>query len=454
MNSSDRTAWLEEQIAQWRDHVRRAPADPAGEIEVVERRLRSQLAALAGAGLAPDEALLVALRRLGETDVATRDFARRHAERLWRVDQGAAAAPVRPAGRTEGLVVFALAVAAAMLFKLPALFGVDVDRHEGFYARNASLFVLPLLAGYFFWQRRATGRAGWGIAAAFVAAAGFANLYPFLPGGSTELLAALHLPIALWLAVGVAHAGGRWATGDGRMAFVRFSGEFVIYYALIALGGGVLTGLTAGIFRAIGIDLENFLGRWMVPCGALGAVMVAAWLAETRQGAIGNLAPMLTRLFTPLFAAMLLGFLGTLFWTGRGIGLERDVLIGFDLLLVVVLGLHVYAVSARDPGAPPGAFDVLQVMLVLSALAANAVALSAIAVRIDDLGFTPNRLAALGENLILLANLAWSAVLYLRFLGGRGAFTALERWQTAYLPVYSSWAVVVVTVFPPGFGFR
>ena len=84
-------------------------------------------------------------------------------------------------------------------------------------------------------------------------------------------------------------------------------------------------------------------------------------------------------------------------------------LIAFDLLLVVVLGLLLYSVSARDPQPPPGLFDVLQVVLVVSALVADAVALSAIAARISEFGFTPNRVAALGENVILLVNLAWSA---------------------------------------------
>jgi hypothetical protein len=69
---------------------------------------------------------------------------------------------------------------------------------------------------------------------------------------------------------------------------------------------------------------------------------------------------------------------------------------------------------------PPGAFDVVQVVLVISALLADAVALWAIAGRITELGFSPNGVAALGENVILLVNLAWSAVLYIRFLGGRG----------------------------------
>jgi hypothetical protein len=165
------------------------------------------------------------------------------------------------------------------------------------------------------------------------------------------------------------------------------------------------------------------------------------------------MAPVLTRLFTPLFAAVLVAFLGTLLWTGRGVDVEREVLIAFDLLLVVVLGLLLYSVSARDPRSPRGAFDVLQIVLVASALLADAVALWAIAARISEFGFTPNRVAALGENVILLVNLAWSAVIYVRFLRGRGSFTDLERWQTAYLPVYAVWAAIVVIVFPPLFRY-
>jgi hypothetical protein len=101
------------------------------------------------------------------------------------------------------------------------------------------------------------------------------------------------------------------------------------------------------------------------------------------------MAPMLTRLFTPMFAVMLSMFLATLLWTGRGIDVTRDVLIAFDLLLAVVIGLLLYSASARDPQSPPNTFDVVQVVLVVSALLADAVALWANAARITEFGFTP-----------------------------------------------------------------
>jgi hypothetical protein len=248
--------------------------------------------------------------------------------------------------------------------------------------------------------------------------------------------------------------GGRWFTSGRRMDFVRFSGELAIYYALIGLGGIVLIGFTAMMFKAIGMNPERLIGGWLVPCGMVGAVIIGSWLVEAKQSVIENMAPVLTRLFTPLFTVLLLVFLGTMAWTGNPIDVKREVLIGFDLLLVLVVGLVLYAASARDPQAEPDLFDGLQLLLVASALVVDGVALAAIGARISEFGFTANRVAALGENLILFVNLAWTAWLYARFVRRRSSFATLERWQIGYLPVYALWAALVVVVFPPVFGYR
>jgi hypothetical protein len=354
-------ASLEEQIAQWRSYLHRRQAIHAVDIAELEDHLREQVSVLSDAGLAADEAFLVAVKRMGDLDTLSREFAREHADRLWKqlVVVADESGEPRARGRTDAMVAFALAVVAAVLVKLPELIGLDMDDNASFYVRNASLFVLPLLTGYFVWKRRLPVSTVRWLAAAFVAAAIVVNAYPFAERGSTELLAAMHLPIALWLVVGVAYAGGRWNEAAGRMDFIRFSGELFIYYVLIALGGGVLTGFMFMIFQSIGVDPEPFLNSWLLPCGAAGAVLVASWLVEAKQSVIENMAPVLTRLFTPLFAAVLVTFLVTLLWTGRGIAMDRDLLIGFDLLLVVVLALLLYSASARDPRAPAGFFDIL-----------------------------------------------------------------------------------------------
>jgi hypothetical protein len=413
---------------------------------------------LAAAGLAADEAFLVAVKRMGNLDALSREFAREHSERLWK-RLGTSSDEPEPTGRmpAETWVALGLAAAAALAVKLPALFDIFLSPDEEvplFYLRNASLFVLPLLAIYFAWKRRTRMATGLWLAAVFAAAAVFANLFPFRTGGDTEILTVLHLPIALWLAVGFAYVGGRWFDAGGRMNFVRFSGELFIYYVLIALGGGVLTAFTFMMFAAIDKNAAWFVGPWLLPCGAAGAVIIGSWLVEAKQSVMENMAPVLTRLFTPLFTVLLLAFLATMVLTGSPINVKREVLIGFDLLLALVVGLVLYAASARNPEAPPDFFDRLQLLLVASALVVDAVALAAIAARISEFGFTPNRVAALGENIILLVNLTWTAWLYARFVLRRGSFAALERWQVAYLPIYSVWAAFVVVLFPPIFGYR
>ena len=449
---------LEDQIAEWRAYVCRRKALHSPDVEELEGHLRDQLGALTQAGLTGDEAFLVAVKRMGSLDALSREFARAHSERLWKQLVIAPETDVPTNTRRDELVVvLSLAAAAAVATKVPALFGHAINTNEDFplfYGRNASLFVFPLLTVYFMWKRRSDRVRGLWLALAFAAGAVLANVFPFPSRSDTEVLTVLHLPIALWLIVGFAYLGGRWFHDGGRMNFVRFSGELAIYYVLIALGGFVAILFTFTMFRAIDVKPDWFVGGWLIPCGAAGAVVIASWLVEAKQSVIENMAPVLTRVFTPLFTMLLLLFLATMVWTGSPINVKREVLIGFDLLLAVVVGLVLFSASARDPQAPPNFFDGLQLALVVSALVVDGVALYAIAARISEFGLSPNRMAALGENIILLANLTWSAWLYARFLRHRSSFAMLERWQIAYLPVFSVWAAVVVLVFPPLFGYR
>jgi hypothetical protein len=450
-------AVLDSRISEWRTHVLQGQFIHPRELDELEGRLRGELDLLKDAGLDEDEAFLIAVKRIAELGVVSRELVCTYSEPLWRRLLLTPVAKGAGTGRnTDAMVAVALAIAAAIAFRVPEFFGLDLFGPHGanaFYARNFGFLVLPFLVLYFAWKRSLEPSTLIRVAAPFAAAILVMNLYPFVPGGHTESLSALHVLIALWLTMGYAFCAGQWRDHDRRMHFVRFSGEWFIFYTLIALGGGVLTLLTLFIFGAIGLDAERFLATWVIPCGVAGAVIIAAWLADARQSVIENVAPVLTMLFTPLFTLALLAFLGTLIWTGKGISVERGVLIGFDVLLVVVLGLILYAISARDPQRGPGFFDALQLALVVCALVVDAWALWAILGRISSFGFSPNRVVALGLNLLLVVNLAWAAFLHGRFLTHSGSFTAVVRWQTAYLPVYAAWAWIVVVVFPPSFGF-
>ncbi len=466
--STDPTQSLDELIASWRDWMERRDALSTADIDELESHLRDRVDALAGAGLADDEAFLIGVKRLGSMDELSREYAVEHSGRLWTqlvLDDGAAEGadatgatiPVRL--RANGLAVaLTLGVGAGIALKATELLaGPDV------VFRNIAVIVLPFLAAWFAWRRRPPVATLSGVAAAFVLVGLALNLYPFDGGSSTvtvamqdsatAVLATIGSVVALWLVTGIVDAGGAWRSDRTRMDFIRFSGEWLVYYVLIAIVGGALSGLTVAVFASIQVDVMPFVGEWVLPCGAAGAVLVAAWLVGAKQRVIENIAPVLTKVFTPLFTLMMLALVVAAVLQWNLVDGSRELLIAFDLVLVVAVGLLVYAVSAREPAIPPGWFDRLQVVMLAAALVVDVIVLAAMLARTGEFGFSANKTASLGLNLILLANLAWAAWLQVGFVRRRVPFGRVERWQTGYLPVYLGWAAILVFLFPPVFGF-
>ena len=441
---------VESQIAEWRAYVGSAPGVNGRDVDELEDHLRHQIAELNAAGLADDEAFLVAVKRMGDLDGLSREYAREHSGRLWKQLFRGDDEPARAAGDWVEPLIFA--VAAAVVIQIARLAADFPHEEPSWFARNLSLFVLPFLAGYFARRRQLDAR-GWALTAApFVLAALVVNLYPWDADSSTEELVAIHLPVVLWFVVAYPYMGGTLESHERRMDFVRFTGEWFIYYVLIALGGGVLMGLTVAILEPAGVDPDR-IAEWVLPSGAAGAVIVAAWLVESKQRVVENMAPVLGMLFTPLFAVMLAVSAVVYAVTGLGDAFDRDLVSVFDALLVVVLALVLYGMSARDPSESPGWMDRIQLVAVVSALVLDLMVLGTMIARIGDLGFTPNRTAAVGLNLVLLVNLAGAAWLSSQFLRGRTRLHRLERWQTSYLPVFALWAAAVVVILPPLFAF-
>src|SRR5919199_1885335 len=285
MTALDGQEELEAQFAQWRHYVQRRRELHQSDADELEDHLRGSVDALVAAGLSADEAFLVAVKRMGSLDDLSREFAREHSERLWK--------QLVLTGGTDGPVA-------------------DTRSRRG-------LFVLPWLAAFLAWRRQAGGAVIGVLVALFALGAVAANAYPLGDGSQSLVVTAIHLPIALWFVVGLAYVSDDVRSARRRMDFVRFTGEWFVYYVLIALGGGVLIAFLFGTFNAIGFSPEGFVSQWVLPCGAAAATVVAGWLVEAKQSVVENIAPVLTRLFTPLFTAALLAFLVTLVVTGSGI---------------------------------------------------------------------------------------------------------------------------------------
>ncbi|MGE5372179.1 MAG: permease prefix domain 1-containing protein [Solirubrobacterales bacterium] len=448
---------LEVNIRSWSDHLRARGNLTEPDIVELENHLRDEIEDLTAAGLAPDEAFLISVKRLGNVNAISQEYSKVNAENLWKHLLFDAVDPVTGTEnrRNIGLVIL-FSLLAGTLAQIPKLFGISMDNPgtDFIYFRNLSLFILPLVALFFAIKHKLPRKMTAAILLVFGLTAVVINLYPSVSPHNTGALTGFHLPLFLWLLTGVAYLGAEWQVSRRRMDFIRFTGEAFIYGVLVFAGVMVLLGFTNAIFSAIQIDLSHLMEEYLVIYGGCTAVMITMYLVEAKKSIVENFAPILAKIFSPLFLIVMAVFLAVMVITGKSPFLERDFLIAFDFMLVLVLGLVLYVISARGTHDQANLFDYMNVALIVLALVIDGVALSAILFRLSAFGVSPNRIAALGENLVLLVNLGGLAWLYVRYLTQKIEFEHVEIWQTAYLNVYAVWMAIVAFGFPIIFGFR
>jgi hypothetical protein len=211
---------------------------------------------------------------------------------------------------------------------------------------------------------------------------------------------------------------------------------------------------TAMIFETISLDISENIITTLAVYGGCTAVMVTIYLVEKKKSVVENFAPILAKIFSPLFFITILVFLTTVAVTGKNPAEDRNFLIAFDLMLVLVLGLVLYTISARDIHKKISIFDYLNVALISAAILLDSIALVAIVTRLAEYGLSPNKLAALGENILLFINLGGLLILYIKFFKSKIEFKKIEIFQTSYLTFYAVWMAVVVFIFPLIFSFK
>ncbi len=228
----------------------------------------------------------------------------------------------------------------------------------------------------------------------------------------------------------------------------------MVYGVLVFAGVMVLGMFTQLIFSAIQVNAGEFLENYYLPYGACAAALITVYLVEAKKSIVENFAPILAKIFSPLFLVIMCSFLLVMVITGKSPFMEREFLIAFDFMLALVLGLVLYVISSRNNQQPANLFDYLNLALILIAFVIDGVALQAILFRLTAFGITPNKLAALGENLILLGNLGGLAWLYIVYFKRKYGFIKLEEWQTGYLYVYLVWTAIAAFLFPILFRFN
>lgn len=285
------------------------------------------------------------------------------------------------------------------------------------------------------------------IAASFIFPVIFLNLLPSGPADSITL-SYLHLPILLWTALGLAYTGDAYRSVEARLSFLRFNGQSAVVYLSMAAAGILLTVLTNTLFGIIGLDISEFYFRNIVLIGAASLAVVAAYLASGSIKLARAIAPYLARLFSPLVLATLIVYLSVSAWIGKNPLLDRDFLLSFNFILVAALAVTVFSITERGEGSGRQAGDYVNAALIALSIAVDCIALFSILFRLASYGITPNRVAVLGMNLAVLANLFLVLVSYVRFLAGGSDVSPVQKAVTGYLPVYGAWACVVVFLFP------
>ncbi|SIR46071.1 DUF4153 domain-containing protein [Pontibacter lucknowensis] len=350
----------------------------------------------------------------------------------------------------EFLFVVIAALVAGILVKLPAIFPIS---EAFYYPRNLSFFVLPPLMAYFAWRNKMPEYSAGIIAGITAVCLVYINALPDNQS-DTLALACIHLPLLLWVLLGVSYAGNELHLADKRLSFLRFNGDLAVMSALLVIAGGMMTGITIGLFALIGLRIEEFYFEYIVAFGLPAVPIVASYLTQNNPQLVNKVSPVIARIFSPLVLVMLVIYLGAIIYSGKDPYNDREFLLLFNVLLIGVMALIFFSVaeSTNRKSAPSAVWVLL--MLSVVTVVVNGIALSAISFRISEWGITPNRVAVLGGNVLMLVHLLIVTVMLFKAATRKAAITEVGRSIVLYIPVYFAWTIVVVFLFPIMFGFE
>lgn len=355
---------------------------------------------------------------------------------------------------TELITVFVFCVIVVFLVKIPSIFNLSFPE-DIFYMRNTAIIVFFGLTLYTVWFNRIKDIKKLIMTAmAFLIAAIYINLLPSDSQGAAVILVYIHLPFLMWFIYGIVFTGYEFRNLDKRIDFIRFNGDLVIFYALIAIAGGLLTAITVGLFDSIGLDIEKFYGENIIITGAAAAPVVAAFLIEKFPALVSRTAPLIATIFSPLVLITLIVFLVTILVTGKDPYNDRDFLLVFNIMLLGVMAIIIFSVSETSVIKNQKFNAIILFVLSTVTIIIDLIALSAIFYRLGEYGLTPNRLAVLVSNILVLINLVLIMAGLFRINFKKKDFTIVEKTVSKFLPVYLAWILIVIFAFPAIFGLR
>lgn len=350
------------------------------------------------------------------------------------------------------LLTILLAVITGVLVRLPQF--IPFVEGGWFYPRYPMILTLSAVSVYFIVKNYLSKQTNRFVLLSMVVLFLSVGVLAFPDKSDTFILSCLHFPLVAWSLFGIAFTGDRWKLTQKRIEFLRFNGELIIFTTIILIGGMVLTGITFALFSLIDVKIENWYMENIVVMGLVASPIVATYIIDSAIGMKTKIASIIAKIFMPLFLLTVLLYIAAMVFEQKSPYSDRDFLIVFNALLLLVLAISVFSIIENKYQESSKIFEVTNIALVVTTLVIDMVALSAILFRLTEYGISPNRIAVLGANLLIFIHLCGFLKPYIEIVRKNKDYSTIEKWTADYLPIYSSWSLIVAMGFPILFGFK
>jgi hypothetical protein len=264
----------------------------------------------------------------------------------------------------------------------------------------------------------------------------------------TLILACIHMVLFSGSMVGLSFINDYKNNIEKRIEFLKYIGDLLVMCALIMIAGGMLSGMTIGLFSVIGLKIEEFYFQNIAIWGASAVPIIGTYIIINNPNLVGKISPIIAKIFSPVVLFMLLIYLVAIISTGKDPYNDREFLLIFNLLLIGVLALIFFGITGDiNRGISKFQSWVLFLLSCVTIIVCG-IALTAILFRISEWGLTPNRLAVLGSNVLIFIHLLLVAFQMYKHTTQNSTLTLVKKTISIYLPVYLLWTLVVVFLFP------
>ena len=347
--------------------------------------------------------------------------------------------------KNEWKVVAILAAIVAVVAILPNFIIVEQDV---FYAKNIGFIVFPALMVYFVWKQHQPLIKLIAPLVISLISALYINMLPAPLNSDSVSQAYFHMPLFLWVIFGYIFIGGDLSSTGKKINFLRFNGDLLVLCGLMLIAGGIFTAITINLFEVLKVNIENIFLNYIMAAGLSIVPLFATYLIQNNGHLVHKVSPVIARIFTPLVTITLFIYLVTIFFMGTYPTDNRDYLLLFNVLLIAVMALILFSLSEITKHTQQKSNQIILWVLSVLAVVVNGIALCSILFRINDFGFTPNRLAVLGGDILILVNLLLVSFNLLKVVKGRVEVEKVESSMALFLPLYFVWSAFVVFGFP------